>query len=342
MTEDFGSSEAGKKGGKARARKLSKEERAAIARTAAAARWGDSLPFATHGLPDHPLKIGNVEIECYVLDDGTRVLSQAGFQEAMGKHRKANVRRSDGEEQLPAFLQGKSINPFIDADLVQKSRPVKFRTPQGVIANGYRAEILPAVCEVYLQARDAGVLNPQLDHVAKQAEILIRGLANVGIIALVDEATGYQRDRARDELAKILEAFVAKEIQKWLKTFDLEFYELICDLRGEPIERAKRRPAYFGKLTNNLVYQRLAPGVLQKLQEVNPITEGGRRKSHHHRFLTTDIGHPKLREHLSGLISAMRFAKVMGIKWDSFLKTLDKTYPKYHPMPLFDSLPNMD
>ena len=92
---------------------------------------------------------------------------------------------------------------------------------------------------------------------AKQAEILVRGLANVGIIALVDEATGFHRDKVRDEYAKILEAFVAKEIQKYLKTFDLEFYELMCDLRGESLERAKKRPKYFGTLTNNLVYCRL-------------------------------------------------------------------------------------
>src|SRR5262249_4567622 len=131
MSEEFGSSEAGKKGGKARAKKLSKEQRSDIARQAAAARWGtEELPVVTHGSPDHPLKIGNVEIQCFVLDGHdkekvTRVLTQAGFQEALGKHRKANVRREEGEEQLPAILQGKSINAFIDKDLREKSVPIK-------------------------------------------------------------------------------------------------------------------------------------------------------------------------------------------------------------------------
>lgn len=335
--EDFGSSEAGKKGGKARAEKLSKEHRAEIARNAAAARWGDSLRVATHGLADKPLKIGNVEIECYVLDDGTRVLSQAGFLEAIGKHRKANVRKESGEEQLPAILQGKSIKPFIDKELAEKSKPIRFRTPSGIIANGYRAELLPAVCEVYLQARDSGDLNQQLYHVAKQAEILIRGLANVGIIALVDEATGYQRNRDRDELAKILEAFVAKEIQKWIKTFDLEFYELICEVRGESLDRAKRRPAYFGKLTNNLVYNRLAPGVLQELKKLNPADEKGHRKAKLFQGLTPDVGHPKLKEHLAGVTTAMKTATYLKMDWNTFLKLLDRTHPKYKPMPLFDA-----
>jgi hypothetical protein len=332
----------GLKGGKARAERLTPEQRSEIARRAVEARWAkagkEAIPQATHGSPDRPLKIGNVEIPCYVLDDGTRVLSQRHFLEAMGRHPKANVRKEGEEEQLPPILQSKAINPFITKELIAKSRPIKFRTTAGVLASGYRAELLPDVCEVYLKARESGTLNRQQQHVAKQAEILVRGLANVGIIALVDEATGYQRDRKRDELAKILEAFVAKELQKWLKTFDLEFYELICELRGEPLERAKQRPAYFGTLTNNLIYDRLAPGVRQKLDEVNPITEKGRRKHVHHRHLTQDVGHPKLRELLAGVTAAMRFAKQIGMKWEQFLATLDKTHPKYHPMPLFDRL----
>ena len=144
-----------------------------------------------------------------------------------------------------------------------------------------------------LGARKAGTLTGRQTHIADHCEILMRSFARVGIIALVDEATGYQRDRARDELAKILEAFVAKEIQKWLKTFDLEFYELICQIRDEPLSRAKNRPQYFGKLTNNLIYQRLAPGVLEELRRVNPVTEKGRRERKHFQHLTPDVGHPK-------------------------------------------------
>ncbi len=337
MTE-FGSSEAGKLGAKARAKTLTKEERSAIARAAAIGRWGDNLPKATHGSEDRPLKLGNVEISCYVLEDGTRVLSQAGFLEALGRHRKARVRNPVGEDPVPAMIQGKSIKPFISDELREKTRPVVFRVPDGARAKGYRAEILPEVCEVYLRAREEGVLPPNQQHVAKQAEILMRALAHVGIIALVDEATGYQRDRARDELAKILEAFVAKEIQKYLKTFDLEFYELMCAVRNEPLDRAKKRPKYFGTLTNNLVYCRLAPGVLNSLKKLSPVNEDGRRKTKLFQGLTPDYGHPKLKEHLAGVTTAMKLAKIQGLGWDDFINLLDKTHPKFKPMPLFDNL----
>jgi P63C domain len=326
MGEEFGSSEAGKKGGKARAKSLSKEQRHEIARQAALARWSDkSIPVATHGSPDKPLKIGNVEIECYVLADGTRVLSQGGFQAAMGKHRKANVRREEGEEQLPAILQGKSINPFIDEELIEKSKPIKFHTPNGILVNGYRAEILPNVCEVYLKARDAGVLNRQLHHVARQAEILIRGLANVGIIALVDEATGYQEVRDRLALQEILDKFLRKEFATWAKRFPDEFYKEIFRLRQWPWRGMKvNRPQIVAYYTKDLTYARLAPRILKELEDRNPKDEKGHRKAKHHQFLTDDYGHPALAQLLFAIMGFMRVSET----WDEFMALVNKAYPR--------------
>ena len=152
------------KGGEARAQKLSPERRREIARAAVEARWlkagKQPVPIATHGSPDRPLKIANVELQAYVLNDGTRVLSQAGFLEAMGRHRKANVKRKWTEERIPPILHGKAINEFISKEILEKSRPIKFRTPHGVIASGYRADLLPDVCEIYLKARDAASFPP--------------------------------------------------------------------------------------------------------------------------------------------------------------------------------------
>lgn len=334
---EFGSSEAGKKGGKARAENLSKEQRSEIARQAADARWekeGKSpLPLATHGSDDHPLLIGDIEIPCYVLDNGTRVISQRGLQTSLG------MNESGGAQRI-----GKLLGKFDDKGLdckglaVRMGNPIVFRMPHGGKAHGYEATILADFCELILDARTKKLLAPTQLHYAKQCEILVRGFARVGIIALVDEATGYERDKVRDDLARILEAFVAKEIQGYLKTFDLEFYELMCDLRGEPLERVKNRPPYFGKLTDNLIYQRLAPGVREKLRELNPVQDNGRRKRKLFQHLTPDLGHPKLKEHLAGVTTAMKMAKFQGWNWSQFLKMLDKTHPKQRELPLFDHM----
>ena len=143
-------------GGRERARKLTPERRQAIARRAAVARWSEELPDAICGSPESPLVIGGIALEAYVLEDGTRVLSQAGFLKALGRHPRANTRRE--EEGYPPILQGKTISPYISKETLEKGRPIYFRTPSGNKASGYRAELLPLVCEVYLKARDAGVL----------------------------------------------------------------------------------------------------------------------------------------------------------------------------------------
>ncbi|MGA2876951.1 MAG: P63C domain-containing protein [Nitrososphaerales archaeon] len=328
------------KGGEARAKKLSPERRREIARAAVEARWAkagkEPVPVATHGSPDRPLKIANIELQAYVLSDGTRVLSQAGFLEALGRHRKANVRRKWAEEQIPPILQGKAINEFISKEILEKSRPIKFRTPRGLVASGYRADLLPDVCEIYLKAREAGKLPSNQSHVATQAEILIRGLANVGIIALVDEATGYQDDRAKDALAKILEKFIAKELRPYVRTFPTDFYKEMFRLRTwkwpELPADQRKRPILVGNLTDNVVYDRLAPGVKQKLKELIGRDDSGRLKKKMFQRLTEEIGDPKLKEHLASVVALMKAADT----WPQFITMIDRALPRYKPLPLFD------
>jgi hypothetical protein len=168
---------------------------------------------------------------------------------------------------------------------------------------------------------------------ADQCELMVRGFARVGIIALVDEATGFQKDRARDALAKILEKFIAKELQPWVHTFTNEFYENLFRIRGLTVQNVNNRPSYFGILTNNIVYQRLAPAVLAELKRTTPKRPDGSLKHHLHRRLSPEMGHPRLREHLASVTALMKVSK----DWDGFIGFLDEVHPKFNetlPLPL--------
>ena len=278
------------------------------------------------GAPDRPLVIGDIEIDCYVLEDETRVLSRGGFQSALGRHRTSRRHQSSDVVNLPAFLAAGNLKPFVSSNLVTASTPIAFQAPsRGPIAYGYRAELLPQVCEVYLRARDAGELLPAQRHIADRAEILIRGLATIGVIALVDEATGYQRIREERALATILEKFIAKELQPWTQTFPFEFYTEIFRLKGWPGVHAIRRPSVIGKYTNDFVYDRLAPELRRELQRLNPTLPEGGRKHKHHQWFTPEHGHPKLREHLVGVTALMRAAA----NWSAFRRSMDRAYPKF-------------
>jgi len=208
--------------------------------------------------------------------------------------------------------------------LSESTVAIPFGTGEGYRGYGYPAGLLPKVCEVYLEARKANALLPSQQHIAERAEILIRGLATVGIIALIDEATGYQQLREERALATILERFIAKELQPWTKTFPYEFYKQIFRLKGWPGPDGVKRPSVIGHYTNDFVYARLAPGVLDELQKINPKLPAGPRRVHHHRWFTPEIGHPKLKEHLAAVVALMRAAP----NWDSFKRSLNRAFPK--------------
>jgi P63C domain. len=314
------------RGGHARAAQLSSSKRSEIAKKAAATRWDASVSETICGSPDKPLLIGDVEIECYVLADGTRVLTQSTFLAAMGRHPTIRHRPDSAEDEVGApIIQGRTLTRFVSDELRAKSRPIPFRHPSGFRASGYNAEILPAVCEVYLKARDAGTLQPSQMHIAARADILIRGLAHVGIIALVDEATGYQEVRVKNALARILEDFIEKELRPWVQTFPADFYKELFRLRGLDYPNSPiKRPQYFGVLTNDIVYKRLGPGILAELRKVTARNESGRPKHKYFQHLTENIGYPKLREHLGSVVAIMKLSR----DWSDFMLKLERIHPR--------------
>jgi hypothetical protein len=327
---EFGSSEAGKRGGEARAKSMTKAERSNVARAAAAARWNKDLPQAICGAEDRPLRIGDIEIPCYVLDDDRRVLIQGGM--LRGLNMKQGTAGRGAGDRLAKFISTKSINPFVPKDLADViTHPIIFRTPSGVVAYGYEATVLADLCDAVLDARKQGKLNYQQEHIAAQCEILVRGFARVGIVALVDEATGFQEQRDRNALAKFLEKFVADELRRWVKTFPLSYFRELCRLRGVELPRNMQLPQYFGHLTNDIVYSRLAPGVLSEIKRKAPTKDDGSRKGKLHQMLTEDIGHPKLLQHLGSVITLMKLSN----DYDTFYKLLDQMHPVYRDMPLF-------
>ncbi|WP_395371879.1 P63C domain-containing protein [Komagataeibacter diospyri] len=307
------------KGGEARAKSLSKNRRSEIAKKAAVARWAAHLPDATH---EGELNIAGFTLPVAVTSDGTRLMISKAFMTALGRPWKGSYAGTE----LPNFIAAKNLLPFISNELRSVLDPIEFINKHGQRTTGYRAELLRMVCDVYLEARRAGVLTESQQRVAAQSEVLIRAFADLGIVALVDEATGYQKDRASDALAKILEKFIAKELQPWVKTFPDEFYEQLFRLRGLAFPKdTVKKPQYFGYLTNDIVYKRLAPGILEELKKTDPKTSSGRRKGTLQQRLTQEIGHPKLREHLASVCTIMDLSE----DYNDFMKKLDRRHPRF-------------
>lgn len=242
------------------------------------------LPVARYG---GILAISELRIPCYVLEDGTRVIHQRGMVSALGMSRGGSSR--GGGDRLAYFVAQKTLSPFVSKELEAVTKnPLIFRTDKGAMAYGYDATVLADICEAILEARKQGVLSKQQTHIADKAEILIRAFARVGIVALVDEATGFQRDRGHEALRLLLERYISEGLQKWIHTFPDSFFAELDRLYDNAPTTSRSRPQYYGRFINKYVYDPIEHGyVKSELNKMN-ITDEGKRRARFHRWLTDE------------------------------------------------------
>ena len=271
----------------------------------------DEVLKATHeGL----LELGNTTLDVAVLNNGQRVITQAGVFQALDRPKRGNSRVIG----IPTFMDAKNLQPLISSDLRAVINKIEYIGLNGKTQLGFDANILPLVSDLYLKARETGVIKSQAQlDTAQKAEILVRSLAKVGVTALVDEATGYQYDREKLELQKIFKAYISEELLKWQKMFPDDFYIEIFRLNGWnfDVQSIKKRPGVVGKWTNKLIYERLPDGVLQELKSKTPKSKNGNYSARFFQSLTPDIGHPELSAQIYKVLGIMRISE----NWNDFM-----------------------
>lgn len=269
------------------------------------------------------LMIGNWVFRCHVLNNNLRLISVVDFFDSMDVA--VNKRHL-----FIKYLNDLSHHPAVTTARLVKiakeiNEPIIFRNNQS-IAYGYEAATFVDFCTCLLDLRRSGIeMNNDEKTRADIAERLMVSLANIGLVALIDEATGFQQLRPRDALQILLDKYLRKELAAWAKVFPDEFYLELFRLKGWEWKGMKvNRPQVVGHYTRDIVYERLAPGVVDELQKRNPTHDDGKRAAKHHQWLTEDIGHPALAQHLHAVIGLMR----ASTSWASFMRLLDRAFPR--------------
>lgn len=287
-----------------------------------------SLPKTICGDEDKRIVFGDIEIQCFVLEGEMRVLTLRTLQSGIGMSEgggKGGVRKIPA---LMARLKEKGIE-IMDLD-VRANNPIRFITPSGAIADGYDAKILPDICAVLIEADRKRLLDRRYQHIADRAATLQHGFATMGIIWLVDKVTGYEDFKKADDFSRLIEAFVGKEMRPYISKFPPKYYELICRLRGIPYDpNSVKRPSYFGHLTNRITYFRLAPGVWKELKGMAR-KETKVSRPHLHRYLTYDVGDPRLKEIIDADITLMTLCVNTGKSWNDFIHMLNSVLPEFN------------
>jgi hypothetical protein len=320
------------KGGKARAKSLTPERRREIARKAVQTRWmraklpqlpDDQQVEVAPGLPIAKwagiLSIGDLDLPVYVLDDGRRVISRTGATSILtegkgGGNLESYIRVGALKNYLPEGLPGQMIE-FSIPEVVNKS------------VAGMSAETFLDICRAYVTALN----DPNTKLTERQRDIAIKAgmfsvaVAKTGLIALIDEVTGYQYARAEDALQVKLRAFLADEMRKWERTFPNELwieFGRLTGWKGSVIQR----PKYWGKIVMEIIYEYLDPDVAKWLKDHAPKPQHGRN---YHQWLSEQYGLKKLIEHIWMVIGIAKTCRTMPELKDKMAEMYGKIPVQY-------------
>lgn len=269
------------------------------------------------------LTIGGWRVPCSVLEDGQRVISQRAFMELM----EFKGRGKSIGHRMAHYIDHPALNSrFFNELVLAIENPLEFKARNGVKSFGYDGTLIVDYCKGLIKARQSKAIEGEVAmRYVTAAENLLIAVAKTGIIALIDEATGYQETRERDALRKILDRYLHVDFSPWAKRFPDEFYREIFRLKGWVWQgMSVNRPSVVGHYTNDIVYARLAPSILTELRKINPVRVGGQRDHRHHQHLTDEIGHPALHQHILTLLAFMR----ANASWPAFIRSIDKAFPK--------------
>lgn len=241
-------------------------------------------PFAKYS---GTLQLGKQTINCYVLDDKRRVISMRAT---------VKVIANDDNGDLTKYVGVRALQPYIETENLT-SKIIDFTIPgNSMRARGITAETLLDICSAYVSALASGVkLTEKQTGIAINCSILLSACAKTGLIALIDEATGYQYVREEDALQIKIRAFISEELRAWEKTFPDELWEEFGRLthwQGS----LQQRPKYWGKLVLELIYDAMDPDVAKYLRENKPKPKHG---MNYHQWLSEDLGVRSLTTHIN-------------------------------------------
>jgi hypothetical protein len=233
------------------------------------------------------LRLGTLDLPVYVLDDGRRVITRGGAT--------AVLTSGKGGGNLESYIGVGALKGYIPDDFSEQMFEIELPEVVNKTVLGMTAESFLEICSAYARALDEGNLKtPRQIEIATKAAVFLAACSKVGLIALIDEATGYQYVRAEDAMQLKLRLFLADEMRKWDRTFPEELWRefgRLTNWQGSLVQR----PKYWGRLVMELIYDYLEPDVADWLRKNNPKPQKGQN---HHQWLSEQYGLKKLTEHI--------------------------------------------
>lgn len=267
----------------------------------------------------------DINIECYVLENGERVFSLRGTARTMGL-------KGGGALALPRMLSANYIQDYLSEEIkkwmqeTNEGKVQKVRPPEGGNSfHAFKASLLVDLADAFYKAKNDGVFDkPNMAYQRELAERLYNitlAFSKVGINAFIDEITGYQETREKDALQKLLNLYVEELFRPWKRRFPEEFYKEIYRLKGWEYTGSSRRPHKIADITNEFVYNLLPEDVMKEVRE----RKTGNEKLH--QWLSSEVGLTHLEKQITSSITLMRASDT----WEEFEKLFNRSFNRKIP-----------
>jgi len=262
----------------------------------------------------------DINIECYVLDNGERVFSLRGTARTMGL-------KGGGALALPRMLSANYIQDYLSEDIKKWMRETNegkvqsIRPPEGGNSfHAFKATLLVDLADAFYKAKNDGIFDkPNMLYQKELADRLYNitlAFSKVGINAFIDEITGYQEIREKDALQKLLNLYVEGLFHPWERRFPEEFYKEIYRLKNWEYTGSSRRPHTVAKITNEFIYNFLPEDVMREVRE----RKTGNEKLH--QWLTSEVGISHLEKQITSATTLMRASD----SWKEFENLFNRSF----------------
>ncbi len=273
------------------------------------------------------MHVGGIDLDCYVLEDGRRVINKKGMAKAIGL-------KSEGGNSFIRTVGRKGLGSEIDQklhDLIEN--PIHFNYLRSDPGHAYEADVLVEVCKAIKRAYDADKLTATQEDLYHQAMAILNAFAKIGVVALIDEATGYQTERSPDALRLLVQQYLEEEKREWQKEFPDEFYKELNRIYGSQSTATRKsgaivlnKPQHFANFTRSYVYEPLENGaVLEELDKLNPkMDKKGTRKNRFHQHMSEGYGVEKLRLQMREVLTLLKISDSVT----EFKRLFKKRFPR--------------
>jgi hypothetical protein len=265
------------------------------------------------------ITLNNTELKVGILENGKKVVYRSSIYKLFNKTKRGRVRKDLKSKKRLTFVNTELLKKYIDDNLDNTLKTIKFKSERGKIIEAYDADAIPNIANLYINTEKKIKLPPNQASLIEPSKQIINSLSGRDIKLIITEELNYSFTTEIRVLLKTLKPQFEPTIYNWLQVFPVSFFHQLYRLNNwEFIEtEIISRPSILTKWINNLVFERLPEDVLNDLNNTKPKLKLIKSSD---QLITENIGNSHLKGQINQVMTMFLISSNMKEMWLNFKK----------------------